>query len=257
MLLDRIDIDAHGLLHRVELGPLAEHLNVVFAPDGSGKTAISRFIRDALVDRTYPLGMFSSSTGRVVLSDVQGMVHCYREKDGTKSGRRRVEFESRGDFRGRYDLLENPWLRGISQRSDTVAAVASLELPEAIVDGVITDTSSGSVARVVSACVRSGLDSSASYQSLPLQDGTLYAQRNGRIDPDGSERYGRNRAVRSRTSKEPAWPLRTMETTYPRGTRQKNRMADAVSTRDSRGGARKWANVNAKVSGGRTIGLTT
>ncbi len=196
MLLDRIDIDAHGPLHRVELGPLAEHLNVVFAPDGSGKTAISRFIRDALVDRTYPLGMFSSSTGRVVLSDRHGMVHCHREKDGTTSGRRRVEFESRGDFRGRYDLLENPWLRGISQSSDTVAAVASLELPEAIVDGVITDTSTGSVARVVSACVRSGLDSFASYQSLPLQEGTLYAERNGRSDLDEHGPYGRNRALR-------------------------------------------------------------
>ncbi len=56
MLLDRIDIDAHGPLHRVELGPLAEHLNVVFAPDGSGKTAISRFIRDALVGSQLSAG---------------------------------------------------------------------------------------------------------------------------------------------------------------------------------------------------------
>ena len=143
MLLDRIDIDAHGPLHRVELGPLAEHLNVVFAPDGSGKTAITRFIRDALLDRNYPLGMFSSSTGRVVLADRHGRVHCHREKDGTAHGRRRVEFESRGDFHGRYELLENHWLSGISKTSDAGAAVASLELPEAIVDGVLTDTSLG------------------------------------------------------------------------------------------------------------------
>ena len=63
MLLDRIDIDAHGPLHTVELGPFAEHLNVVCGPDAAGKTAIARFVRDSLTDRNYPLGMLSSSTG--------------------------------------------------------------------------------------------------------------------------------------------------------------------------------------------------
>jgi hypothetical protein len=196
MLLDRIDIDAHGPLQRVELGPLAEHLNVVLAPAESGKTAICRFIRDALVDRAYPLGMFSSSTGRVVLADRHGMVHCHREKDGTTTGRRRIEFESRGDFRGRYDQLENPWLQGISQSTDAAAALASLELPEAIVDGVITDTNGVSVARVVSACVRSGLDSNASYQALPLQVGASYAERNGRYDSLVDQDYETHRKHR-------------------------------------------------------------
>ena len=196
MLLDRIDIDTHGPLKRVELGPLAEHLNVVFAPDGSGKTAITRFVRDALVDRAYPLGMFSSSTGRVVLADRHGMVHCNREQDGTPSGRRRVSFEPRGDFHGRYDLLENPWLRGISNTTDAGRAIASLELPEAIVDGVMTETSGGSVARVVSACVRSGLDSPAAYQDLPLYDDLVYADRSTRGDGYGEEAYERNRRLR-------------------------------------------------------------
>ncbi|MEM9588109.1 MAG: hypothetical protein AAGA03_12580, partial [Planctomycetota bacterium] len=81
MYLDRIDIDSHGPLHRVEIGPLAEQLNVVIGPEGSGKTAIARFILDSLVDREYPLGMMSSSTGRIVWADRYGMVHCRREQD--------------------------------------------------------------------------------------------------------------------------------------------------------------------------------
>ena len=105
MLLDRIDIDAHGPLHHVELGPFAEHLNVVCGPEGSGKTAIARFVRDALVNRDYPLGMLSSSTGRVVLADRNGLVHCRREKDGTAQGRRTIEFESRGDFQSSLRLV--------------------------------------------------------------------------------------------------------------------------------------------------------
>ena len=66
MLLDRIDIDNHGPLTRVELGPFSEFLNVICTPEGSGKTAIARFIRDSLIRRDYPLGMMSSSAGRVV-----------------------------------------------------------------------------------------------------------------------------------------------------------------------------------------------
>ena len=41
MLLDRIDIDTHGPLQRVELGPFSEQINVVHAPEGSGKTALA------------------------------------------------------------------------------------------------------------------------------------------------------------------------------------------------------------------------
>ena len=93
MLLDRIDIDAHGPLRRVELGPFATHLNVVCGPEGSGKTAIARFIRDSLVDRQYPLGMMSSSTGHVVWADRHGLIHCRREQDGTSTGRRTIDVE--------------------------------------------------------------------------------------------------------------------------------------------------------------------
>ena len=81
MLLDRIDIDTHGPLQRVELGPFSGQINVVKAPAGSGKTALARFVRDALVERQYPLGMLSSSTGRVVFAGRHGLVHYYREQE--------------------------------------------------------------------------------------------------------------------------------------------------------------------------------
>ena len=43
MLLDRIDIDTHGPLQRVELGPFSQSINVVNTPEGGGKTALARF----------------------------------------------------------------------------------------------------------------------------------------------------------------------------------------------------------------------
>ncbi len=199
MLLDRIDIDAHGPLHRVELGPFAEHLNVVCGPEGSGKTAIARFVRDALASRDYPLGMLSSSTGRVVLADRNGLVHCRREQDGTAQGRSTVEFESRGDQDRHFGSFEGSWFNGLSASSDSSRAIRSIQLPESIVDGVVTDTAVTSVARVVSACVRSGLDSHEAYHALPLREDSLYVDRDGYVEPAnayGEQRYDRNRRLR-------------------------------------------------------------
>jgi hypothetical protein len=173
MLLERIDIDAHGALHHVELGPFAAHLNVISGPRGSGKTAIARFIRDSLVRREYPQGMLSASSGRVVWADGNGLVHCRREPDGTPLGRRTVEFENRGNTLGQFDSLGRSWFSAGRTRTAADRAIDSLQLPESIVDGVITDTAITSVARIVSACVRSGLDSRQSYQSLPLHDAAL------------------------------------------------------------------------------------
>ncbi len=167
MLLDRIDIDVHGPLHRVELGPFCEHLNVVFGPQGSGKTAIARFVRDSLVDRQYPLGMMSSSTGRVVWGDGDGLIHCRREKDGTSDGRSTIEFEPRGDFSQQFGPLRHSWISGVCDTSASNRAACSIQLPESIADGVITDTSLTDVARVVSACVRNGLDSPETYHADP------------------------------------------------------------------------------------------
>ncbi len=168
MFLDRIDIDAHGPLSRVELGPFSEHLNVVCGPAGAGKTALARFIRDSLVQREYPLGMMSSSSGCVVWADRNGLLHCRREKDGTATGRRTVQFDPRGDFVQPYDSLQQSWIGEITSSTDESRAAQSIQIPESIVDGVITDTAITSVARVVSACVRSGLDDPSTLEAMPL-----------------------------------------------------------------------------------------
>ncbi len=164
MLLDRIDIDTHGPLQRVELGPFSEQMNVVNAPQGSGKTALTRFLRDALVDREYPRGMLSSSTGRVVFAGRHGLVHYYREQDGTAQGRQTVQYEARGAETVNFGVEHAGWLHNIGESNDADRALASLKIPEAIADCVITDSAVTHVARIVSACVRSGLDS-------PLFDG--------------------------------------------------------------------------------------
>lgn len=202
MLLDRIDIDAHGPLHHVELGPFAEHLNVITGPQGSGKTAITRFVRDSLVQRDYPQGMLSASCGRIVWADRNGLVHCRREQDGTVDGRRSVEFESRGDTLGHLDGHNQAWIGDVGVSTASSRAIQSLQLPESIVDGVITDTAITSVARVVSACVRAGLDSADSYQSLPLHEKSNYHSRDeySPLNPNSDEidqrDYDRNRRLR-------------------------------------------------------------
>ncbi len=158
MLLDRIDIDTHGPLQRVELGPFSGQINVVKAPDGSGKTALARFVRDALVERQYPLGMLSSSTGRVVFAGPHGLVHYYREQDGTAHGRQTIQYEPRGTDPVNFGVELTGWLQNISDNNDAELAIQSFNIPEAIADCVITDSAVTNVARVVSACVRSGLD---------------------------------------------------------------------------------------------------
>ncbi len=194
MLLDRIEIDAHGPLHHIELGPLAEQLNVITGPQGSGKTAIARFIRDSLVQRNYPLGMLSASSGRVVWADRNGLVHCRREQDGTADGRRTVEFESRGDTYRQLDAAGQSWFGGLPGSSDSSRAIQSLQLPESIVDGVITDTAITSVARVVSACVRSGLDSPQNQSPYQVQAG--YSHRSKFTAGIDGRDYDRNRRLR-------------------------------------------------------------
>ena len=158
MLLDRIDIDTHGPLQRVELGPFSGQINVVKAPAGSGKTALARFVRDALVERQYPLGMLSSSTGRVVFAGRHGLVHYYREQDGTAHGRQTIQYEPRGTDPVNFGVELTGWLQNISNNHDAQLALQAFQIPEAIADCVITDSAVTNVAHVVSACVRSGLD---------------------------------------------------------------------------------------------------
>ncbi len=221
MLLDRIDIDAHGPLQHVELGPFAEHLNVILGPQGSGKTAIIRFVRDSLIRRDYPQGMLSASSGRVVWADRNGLVHCRREQDGTVAGRRTVEFESRGETLRHLDSLSQSWFGDKLQSSDSSRAIQSLQLPESIVDGVVTDTAINSVSRVISACVRSGLDSPKTFESLPLHDDSTYHARDAYspLDPvtHGIDQrdYDRNRRLRQQLAEVEAELSRLQNDNYP------------------------------------------
>ncbi len=185
MLLDRIDIDVHGPLQRVELGPFSEQLNVVCGPDGSGKTAIARFVRDSLVQRQYPLGMMSSSTGRIVWADRNGMVHCLREKDGTPGGRTTIEFEPRDHQPHHWDSLRHSWISGVCDTSDRSRATASITFPETLVDGVITDTTITNVSRVVAACVQNGLDNPDTYRDVSIDPAQTLSP-DGRDLPPGS-----------------------------------------------------------------------
>jgi hypothetical protein len=190
MLLDRIDIDAHGPLQRVELGPFSEQINVVNAPEGSGKTALARFLRDALVERRYPLGMLSSSTGRVVFAGLNGLVHYYREQDGTAHGRQTVQYEPRGSETINFDVDDTCWLQNISESSDADRAIESFKIPEAIADCIITDSAVTNVSRVVSACVRSGLDS---HDFCELENGEIGDPNSGtspNLNESISDRFG-------------------------------------------------------------------
>lgn len=192
MLLDRIDIDNHGPLTRVELGPFSEFLNVICTPEGSGKTAIARFIRDSLIRRDYPLGMMSSSAGRVVWADRNGKIHCRREHDGTASGRRTIEFESRGDTTHRFDWLHGSWIDGIADSTDASRALESIRIPETIVDGIVTDTAVTSVSRVIQACLSSGLGDPALFAGLPRNRSNV----SGLSPDEPAEQEAARRAIR-------------------------------------------------------------
>jgi hypothetical protein len=87
MLLDRIDIDSHGPLTRVGLGPFSQHLNVVSAPPRSGKTALVRFLRDSLTGTTPAYDGMSQSRGRVGWAAADGLYLCRREPNATAHGR--------------------------------------------------------------------------------------------------------------------------------------------------------------------------
>lgn len=202
MLLDRIEIDSHGPLNRVELGPLSHHLNVVVAAPGSGKTAIGRFIRDSLIDRDYPRGMLSGSAGRVVWVHQNGWIHCRREQDGSPGGRRSVEFESRGETAGSWNGYTDGWFDVASPSGDhngraAVSAAArhlrsslasrtlgDIRIPESIVDGVMVDTTISSTSRVVAACIAAGLDQ-PHLAPLPFQNETARYSESG-LDHDGA-----------------------------------------------------------------------
>lgn len=160
MLLDRIDIDSHGPLARIGLGPFSQQLNVITAPAGAGKTALVRFLRDSLTGTTPAYEGLAKSSGRVVWAAADGLYHCRREPNGTPQGRRFVEFESR--------------LGGPAHAWNRPSVV--VDLPAAIVDGIVTDTTVTSLRRIVQAVLRSGLDQPAARGA-----GTASTADNGQI----------------------------------------------------------------------------
>ena len=144
MLLDRIDIDSHGPLERVSLGPFSQTLNAIVAASGSGKTALVRFLRDSLTGATPARQGLAQSSGRVIWSAADGLYHCRREPNGSVEGRRFVELESR--FAGNRQ----------HQRFGSESIV--IDLPVSVVDGIVTDTVLTNVHRCVQAAIASGLD---------------------------------------------------------------------------------------------------
>ncbi len=144
MLLDRIDIESHGPIQEIHLGPFSPALNILSAPSGTGKTALVRFLRDSLAGASPAFNGMAQSAGRVVWAAADGLFHCHRQPDGTRHGRRHVDFERR------LEAGENA--RRWARESIVV------DLPAAIVDGIVTDTTITSVERVIAAAVDAGLD---------------------------------------------------------------------------------------------------
>lgn len=145
MLLERVDIDSHGPLKGIALGPFSHQLNVIQAPRGYGKTAWVRFLRDSLTGNTPSRRGLESSQGLAVWKAADGLYHCHREPDGTLPGRRWVTFQGRS-----IQPLANPG----------VHANVVVDVPAPIVDGIVTDTTLTSVRRVVASLLAAGLDTS-------------------------------------------------------------------------------------------------
>lgn len=143
MFLDRLDIDAHGPLRGTSWGPLSRQLNVIHAAAGSGKTALVRFLRDSLTGTTPACQGMADSSGRVVWAAADGLYHCHRHPDGSDQGRRLVEFE--------------PWHCG-EHTGNTRSAHVVIDLPAAVADGIVTDTTLTSVRHAVSSAIEAGLD---------------------------------------------------------------------------------------------------
>lgn len=143
MLLERVDIDSHGPLKGIALGPFSPQLNVIQAPRGYGKTAWVRFLRDSLTGNTPSRRGLEGSQGHAVWKAADGLYHCHREPDGSPSGRRWVTFQGRSLH---------------PHANQGVQANVVVDVPAPIVDGIVTDTTLTSVRRVVASLLAAGLD---------------------------------------------------------------------------------------------------
>ncbi len=145
MYLDRIDIDQHGPLSHVALGPFAAGLNAIIASAGTGKSALVRFLRDSLTGTTPSRDGLTHSKGMVAWAAADGIYHCRREPNGTPHGHRSVTFQSKIGVASPHQLNRN------------VSVV--FDLPMCVVDGIVTDTKQSRVQHCVDSVIQSGLDS--------------------------------------------------------------------------------------------------
>ncbi len=145
MYLDRIDIDQHGPLSQLALGPFSAGLNAIIAAAGSGKSALVRFLRDSLTGTTPSRDGLRHSKGSVSWAAADGVYHCRREPNGTPHGHRSVSFQSKLGATQHHQLARN------------VSVV--FDLPMCVVDGIVTDTKQSRVQHCVDAVIQSGLDS--------------------------------------------------------------------------------------------------
>ncbi len=149
MYLDRIDIDQHGPLSRVALGPFAAGLNAIIASAGAGKSALVRFLRDSLTGTTPSRDGLTHSKGIVAWAAADGIYHCRREPNGTPHGHRSVTFQSKICVASPHQLRRN------------VSVV--FDLPMCVVDGIVTDTKQSRVQHCVDSVIQSGLDSLSNH----------------------------------------------------------------------------------------------
>ncbi len=91
MYLEQVDIDAFFPHRKVMVGPLSPGLNAIFGEAGAGKTAIIDFLRAVMLGG---MRWNTSTAGRVVWCDTDGLLVCRREVDGTADGR--LTFERLG-----------------------------------------------------------------------------------------------------------------------------------------------------------------
>lgn len=140
MLLERIDLDPQGSLHRVHLGPFSHQLNAIYGPAGSGKSTILRFLRETLLAHHRGCRIAAEAPmGRVVWAGRDGRLHYVRQSDGHLN----VDFEPR---------------HGTAVDTLTATRAELKHLTAELIDGIVISHNDHSVSGVVTAAMRGGLD---------------------------------------------------------------------------------------------------
>jgi predicted flap endonuclease-1-like 5' DNA nuclease len=172
MLLERVEVDKHGPLKGIGLGPFSHQLNVIQAAQGSGKTAWVRYIRDSLCGAAPACRGLEQSRGEVVWAAADGNYHCRREPDGSPQGNRSFAFHGYPGFTGhaapqsylsdqRHTIAQGYPGDDTAAHPHAVRHGVVVDVPPAIADGIVTDTTLTSIRRVIASVIAAGLDSAA------------------------------------------------------------------------------------------------